>query len=149
MEIQGTVRDVLNSKGSEVWTASPKQTVYEALRIMGEKDIGALVVLADDRVIGMISERDYSRKVVLEGRTSRETQVDEILQPDSTTVSPSDSLTRCMAIMTDQHVRHLPVCQDERLIGLISMGDLVRWVMTSQEHTIQQLHGFISGEYPV
>jgi len=148
MEIHGTVRDILQNKGGEVWTTSPQNTVYEALGLMGEKNIGALVTVEDGRVIGVLSERDYSRKVVLLGRASRDTLVGEIIAGPAITVQSSDSIEKCMLMMTTHRIRHLPVVDDDRLVGLISMGDLVQWVMHSQRHTILQLQGYIAGEYP-
>jgi len=148
MEIHGTVRDILQQKGGGVWTTSPQSSVYDAIRLMGEKNIGALVVLDGGEVIGVLSERDYSRKVVLEGRTSRDTLVGEILSRPAVTVTGADSIETCMQLMTGRRIRHLPVVEDDRLAGLVSMGDLVNWVMQSQRHTIQQLRGYISGEYP-
>jgi CBS domain-containing protein len=115
---------------------------------MGEKQIGALIVVEDGDVVGMLSERDYSRKVVLQGRTSRDTTVGEILTP-AVTVRRRDGISKCMQLMTSNRIRHLPVVtEDNRPVGIISMGDLVNWVMRSQEHTILQLQGYISGEYP-
>jgi CBS domain-containing protein len=148
MEIHGTVRDILQNKGGEVWTTSAESTVYEAIGLMGEKNIGALVAVEGDQVIGVLSERDYSRKVVLQNRTSRDTRVGDILSRPAITVSGGDSIETCMQLMTTRRIRHLPVVEDGRLTGLISMGDLVNWVMQSQRHTIQQLQGYISGEYP-
>jgi CBS domain-containing protein len=148
MEIHGTVRDILQSKGGQIWTTSPQSTVYEAIGLMGEKNIGALVAVDGDEVVGVLSERDYSRKVVLQGRTSRDTLVGDIISRPAITVSGKDSIETCMQLMTSRRIRHLPVVEDGRLAGLISMGDLVNWVMQSQRHTIQQLHGYISGEYP-
>ena len=148
MEIHGTVRDILQSKGGEVWTTAPQHTVYEALRLIGEKNIGALVVVEGDEVIGVISERDYSRKVVLEGRTSRETMVGDILARPAITVQSVDGIEKCMQLMTSHRIRHLPVVDDGHLVGLISIGDLVSWVMHSQRHTILQLQGYITGDYP-
>lgn len=149
MEIHGTVRDVLQSKGGDVWTTSPEATVYEAVRLMGEKNIGALVAVENGEVIGVLSERDYSRKVVLQGRTSRDTLVGDILSRPAVTVRRKDSIEKCMQLMTNLRIRHLPVVtEDNRPIGLISIGDLVNWVMQSQRHTILQLQGYISGEYP-
>jgi CBS domain-containing protein len=148
MEIHGTVRDVLQNKGGEVFTTQPGTTVYDAIRLMGEKQIGALIVVEDGDVVGILSERDYSRKVVLQGRTSRDTTVGEILTP-AVTVRRRDGISKCMQLMTSNRIRHLPVVtEDNRPIGIISMGDLVNWVMRSQEHTILQLQGYISGEYP-
>jgi CBS domain-containing protein len=148
MDIQGTVRDILTSKGGQVWTTGPRDTVYEAIGLMGEKNIGALVVVEDGEVIGVLSERDYSRKVVLQGRTSRDTLVGEIISCPVITVRPKDSIGKCMQVMTEHRIRHLPVVEDNILVGLVSMGDLVRWVMVSQSHTILQLQGYIAGEYP-
>ena len=148
MEIHGTVRDVLQNKSGEVFTTQPGTTVYEAIRLMGEKEIGALIVVEDGDVVGILSERDYSRKVVLQGRTSRDTTVAEILTP-AVTVRRRDGISKCMQLMTTNRIRHLPVVtEDNRPIGIISMGDLVNWEMRSQEHTILQLQGYISGEYP-
>ena len=149
MEIHGTVRDILHNKGGEVWTTAPGNTVYEAIGLMGEHNIGALIAVDKGEVIGVLSERDYSRKVVLQGRTSRDTLVGDILNRPAITVRRKDSIEKCMQLMTSNRIRHLPVVTDDnRPIGLISMGDLVNWVMQSQRHTIQQLQGYISGEYP-
>lgn len=149
MEIQGTVRDILQSKGGQVWSTSPQNTVYEAIGLMGEKNIGALVVVENNEVVGVLSERDYSRKVVLQGRTSRDTVVGDIVSLPVITVRRKDSIEKCMQLMTQHRIRHLPVVDDDRLVGLISMGDLVRWVMESQNHTILQLQGYIAGDYPI
>jgi CBS domain-containing protein len=149
MEIHGTVRDILQNKGETVWSTTPGNTVYEAIGLMGEKNIGALIVVENGEVVGVLSERDYSRKVVLQGRTSRDTLVGEILTRPAVTVRRKDTIEKCMQLMTGQRIRHLPVVtEDNRPIGLISIGDLVNWVMQSQRHTIMQLHGYISGEYP-
>jgi CBS domain-containing protein len=149
MEIHGTVRDILQNKGGEVWTTTPQNTVYEAIRLMGEKNIGALIAVEDGQVVGVLSERDYSRKVVLQGRTSRDTLVGEILSRPAVTVRRKDSIEKCMQLMTGQRIRHLPVVtEDNRPVGLVSIGDLVNWVMRSQQHTILQLQGYITGDYP-
>lgn len=148
MEIHGTVRDILQNKGGEVWTTRPQDTVYAAIGLMGEKNIGALVTVEDGKVIGVLSERDYSRKVVLQGRTSRNTTVGDILAGPAITVQSADSIEKCMQLMTHHRIRHLPVVDDGQLVGLVSIGDLVRWVMHSQRHTILQLQGYIAGEYP-
>ncbi len=148
MEMHGTVYDILHNKSGEVWTTHPQDTVYDAIHRMGEKNIGALVAIEDGRVIGVLSERDYSRKVVLQGRTSRDTLVGEILSCPAVTVNSKDSIETCMKLMTGRRIRHLPVIDDDNLVGLISIGDMVSWVMQSQHHTIQQLQGYISGDYP-
>lgn len=148
MEIHGTVRDILQNKGGEVWTTSPQHTVYQAIGLMGEKNIGALVVVEGTEVIGVISERDYSRKVVLKGRTSQDTLVGDILARPAITVQSADNIEKCMQLMTSHRIRHLPVVDGGHLVGLISIGDLVSWVMHSQRHTILQLQGYITGDYP-
>lgn len=149
MDIQGTVRDILQSKGDQVWTTLEDASVYTALGLMGEKNIGALVVLdAAGQVAGVLSERDYSRKVVLQGRTSRDTKVGDILTRPVITVQRKDSIADCMKLMTEKRIRHLPVVVEDRLVGLISMGDIVNWVMESQKSTIAQLQGYIAGDYP-
>lgn len=148
MEIHGTVRDILQNKNGELWTTTPNNTVYEAIGLMGEKNIGAVIVVENNEVVGVLSERDYSRKVVLHGRTSRDTRVGEILSRPVITVRRKDSIEKCMQLMTSNRIRHLPVVEDGKLVGLISIGDLVNWVMHSQRHTILQLQGYISGDYP-
>ncbi|MFU8892618.1 MAG: CBS domain-containing protein [Luteolibacter sp.] len=149
MEIQGTVHDILRSKQSEVWTTTPQATVYEAIGLMGEHNIGALVVIEDGQVVGVLSERDYSRKVVLRGRTSRDTRVDEIITRPAITVDSGSAVELCMELMTKNRIRHLPVVDAGELIGLVSMGDIVNWMLQTQRHLIQQLHGYIAGDYPV
>ena len=148
MEICGTVYDILHNKSGQIWTTSPDETVYQAIHLMGEKNIGALVAIEDGEVVGVLSERDYSRKVVLQGRTSRDTKVGEILSRPAITVRSKDSIEKCMELMTGNRVRHLPVVDDGRLVGLVSIGDLVGSIMVSQRDTIKQLHGYISGDYP-
>ncbi len=148
MEIHGTVYDILHNKRGQIWTTRATDTVYEAIHLMGEKNIGALVAVEGDQVIGVLSERDYSRKVVLQGRTSRDTLVGEILSRPAITVQSKDNIEKCMQLMTGNRIRHLPVMDEGQLVGLISIGDLVSWVMQSQRHTIQQLQGYISGDYP-
>lgn len=148
MEIHGTVHHIINGKTGHIWTTTPQTSVFEALKIMGEQNIGALVVMQDDVVVGVLSERDYSRKIVLQGRTSRDTMVGDIIDKCPLTVGLSDTITQCLKLMTGKHIRHLPVLDGARLVGLVSMGDLVKWIMESQQQTIQQLQGYISGGYP-
>ena len=148
MEIHGTVYDILHNKQGEIWTTRVEDSVYEAIRQMGERNIGALVAVENGEIVGVLSERDYSRKVVLQGRTSRDTKVGEILSRPAITVHSRDGIETCMQLMTSNRIRHLPVVDDGRLVGLISIGDLVSWVMQSQRHTIEQLQGYISGDYP-
>ena len=148
MEIHGTVYDILHNKSGEILTTGLDGAVYDAIRLMGERNIGALVALENGEVVGVLSERDYSRKVVLQGRTSRDTKVGEIISRPVVTVSSRDSIEKCMQLMTNNRIRHLPVVDDGQLVGLVSMGDLVSWVMQSQRHTIEQLQGYIAGDYP-
>ena len=148
MKIPGTVRQILANKGFEVSTTTPDTTVFDALTVMGEKNIGALVVMEGETVAGIFSERDYSRKVILQGRTSRNTRVGEILSRPAVCIGPDDSIEECMELMTLKRIRHLPVLEGGRLVGLVSIGDVVNWVMHAQRHTIQQLTGYLSGQYP-
>src|SRR5258708_6897310 len=142
MELHDTVESVLKQKkGTSIWSIPPDATVYEALALMAEKEIGSLLVMADGRLVGLISERDYSRKVALMGRSSKETSVSEVMEGDPVTVSPRDIVSECMQLMTDHRRRHLPVVDGGRVIGVLSIGDLVNWIVQSQEQTIQQLHG--------
>jgi len=148
IEIQGTVRDILNGKQTPIWTTRPDATVYEAIGVMGEQNIGALVVLEDGKVAGVFSERDYSRKVVLQGRTSRDTRVSEVLSRPAITVEPSTGVESCMSLMSKHRIRHLPVLEDGALIGVVSMGDMVNWMLQTQSQMIRHLHGYIAGDYP-
>src|SRR5215217_2662970 len=131
MEISGTVYDILHNKSGDICTTTPGDSVYDAIRQMGERNIGALVVLENGQIVGVLSERDYSRKVVLQGRTSRDTRVGEIISSPAITVQSRDGVERCMQLMTENRIRHLPVVDDGRLVGLVSIGDLVSWVMQS------------------
>ena len=139
-----TVRNILNTKGSQVWSIAPGQTVFEALKLMGEKGIGALTVVENDKLVGIISERDYARKVILKGRTSRDTLVKEIMTSSVVSVHPGQSVQECMALMTDRRIRHLPVLDGDHLVGVISIGDLVRVIIAEQQFVIEQLETYIS-----
>lgn len=138
-----TVKQVLDRKGYVVWTITPDKTVFEALRLMGEKEIGALAVVEDGQVVGMLSERDYARKVVLKGKTSRETLVHSIMSAPVHAVSPEQSVAECMTIMTEERIRHLPVLERGKLIGIISQGDLVKFIIEEQQFIIDQLETYI------
>ena len=140
-----TVRDILRAKGSEIWSVSPDATVFSALELMAEKNVGALVVLHGGKLAGIFSERDYARKVILKGKASKDTSVEEIMTSEVTTVFPWQSVDECMALMTDKRVRHLPVFEEENLVGLISIGDVVKAVISEREFTIRQLENYITG----
>jgi CBS domain-containing protein len=148
MELLDTVESVLGQKKGGVWGIAPEATVYEALVMMAEKEIGSLLVMSGNRLVGLISERDYARKIALMGRSSKETTVAEVMASEPVTVSPRDTVSACMELMTDHRRRHLPVLEGDRVIGVLSIGDLVNWIVKSHEQTIQQLHGYIAGAYP-
>jgi CBS domain-containing protein len=140
-----TVKQILDKKGYQVWTITADRSVYDALRLMGEKEIGALAVVDGDELVGILSERDYARKVVLKGKTSRETLVHEIMTHPVLTVSLQESVAECMTLMTDKRIRHLPVLDNGKLIGMISQGDLVKSIIDEQQFIIGQLENYIAG----
>ncbi len=141
-----TVRDLLRGKGDQVWSIAPEATLYEALALMASKDVGALLVLEGGQLAGIVSERDYARKVDLHGRTSRDTHVREIMTERVVSVGLADTIDRCMALMTEHHIRHLPVLEAGRLVGLVSIGDVVKGIITEQEFVIAELEKYIAGE---
>lgn len=142
-----TVRQLLQSKGGTVWTISPQTTVYEALQMMAEKNVGALLVVQNGKVVGMFSERDYARKVILQGRTSKTTRVGELMTREVLYIGPDDTIENCMALMTAKRNRHLPVLENDRLIGIISIGDVVKEIIRDREFTIHQLERYITSGY--
>lgn len=141
------VKEILQRKGHAVWVISPKATVMEALKLMAEKRIGALVVVEDEQVVGILSERDYARKIALEGRSSINTPVKDIMTDKVYYVNPETTVQDCLALFTQQSIRHLPVLENGRLVGLISIGDIVKAVIDEQEITISQLSDYITGKY--
>jgi len=143
-----TIASILKLKGRETWSVTPDATVYDSLALMAEKDVGAALVIDEGKLIGIISERDYARKVVLEGRSSRLTRVREIMTPEPVTARPENTVEECMTIMTQYRVRHHPVLDRENLVGIVSIGDLVRATIADQAHTIDQLQTYIGGNYP-
>ncbi|MBI5384133.1 MAG: CBS domain-containing protein [Verrucomicrobia bacterium] len=148
MKIAGSVSVVLSNKGSSAWTVGPDDTVLKAITLMDEKNVGALLVTQGERLVGVVSERDYTRKVALKGRSSRETLVRQIMAVDPVTVTPETSVDECLHLMTDKRVRHLPVLEGDKVVGVVSIGDLVNWVISAQSATIDHLQAYISGHYP-
>jgi len=138
------VKDILALKGQSVWSVAPDSSVYDAMKLMAEKGIGALMVMQGEKLVGIISERDYARKVILQGRSSRTTQVKEIMTSHVLYAQPEQNIEECMAVMTDKRVRHLPVYDEGRLVGVISIGDLVKSIITEQKFIIEQLEKYIS-----
>ena len=148
MKVVDRVEFILKQKGSQVYTIAPHVTVYEALEQMAENGVGALVVMDGTDLVGIISERDYARKVILAGRSSKEMKVHEIMSSPAVTVNLKTTVDECMERMTDKRCRHLPVVEGERIVGVVSIGDVVHWIITAQDLTIRQLEDYISGKYP-
>jgi CBS domain-containing protein len=140
------VKDILQEKGSQVYAVAPDATVYEALQQMAEENVGALMVMEGERMVGLISERDYARKIVLKGKFSKDVAVREIMSTQMVTIGPDEDVEGCMELMTDRRVRHLPVFDDGRLIGLISIGDIVNTIIRHKEEIIEQLENYIKGK---
>lgn len=139
------VKDILEVKGREIWSIEPGASVYDAMKLMAEKEIGSLLVMEDGKLVGLISERDYARKVILKGRSSRTTQVREIMTANVLYAQLEQNIEECMALMTEKRVRHLPVVNEGQLIGVISIGDLVKSIITEQRFVIEQLERYIKG----
>jgi CBS domain-containing protein len=139
-----SVAQLLSAKGSRVWSISPDATVFEGLTLMAQKNIGALLIIEGGRPVGIMSERDYARKIILEGRSSRDTPIRSIMTPRLVWVAPADSVERAMQLMTEQRIRHLPVLDGDALVGLVSIGDLVKATIDHQQHTIDQLERYIA-----
>ncbi len=147
MQKTTTVKQILSEKGDQVWSTSPDTTVFDALRFMSEKGIGAVVVMDNQEVVGVFSERDYARKVILEGKSSKDLPVKEIMTRRVMFVKPENTTEECMALMTDKHIRHLPVAVDDKLVGILSIGDIVKAIISQQEFVIEQLENYITGAY--
>lgn len=142
-----SVRQLLKEKGNNVWTISPNQTVYQALELMAEKDVGALLVTEGSKVAGIFTERDYARKVILKGISSVNTNVSKLMVKEVIYVTQNESIDDCMALMTENRIRHLPVIEDEKLVGIVSIGDVVNHIISLQEFKINELKKYITGSY--
>jgi CBS domain-containing protein len=148
MNVFGTIKSLIERKGGRTWSISPDATVYEAVQTMADRNIGAVLVMEGPTLVGIISERDYTRKVILHGKSSRQTQVREIMFSPVISVTPSHTVDECMRIMTDRRVRHLPVVDSDQVVGIVSIGDLVNWIISAQKAAIDHLETYISGKYP-
>jgi len=148
MKLLETVSTILKRKGHEVFSIAPDASVYEAIEMLADKHVGALLVISEGNLAGVISERDYARKVILQGRASKETRVEEIMTSEVITVSPEHRVDECMQLMTENRIRHLPVVEGGKVAGMISIGDVVKWIISAQEEAIGHLENYITGKYP-
>ena len=147
MDVSGTIGAVLNQKSREIYSVSPDATVFEAVKLMDEKNVGALLVMKGEKLVGIISERDYTRKIMLRGKRSRETGVAEIMSTSVTVTHPREPVATCLHLMTDKHIRHLPVLDHDKVVGVISIGDLVKHVISCQQAAIAHLESYIHGGF--
>jgi len=145
MTTSGTIGTILHHKGAKAWTISPGATVFDAIQLLAQKNIGALPVMEEDKLIGMFSERDYTRKVALEGKTSHKTLVREIISTDVISATPQHTIEDCMRLMTEKHIRHLPILEDGKMVGMVSIGDMVNWIISAQNATIDQMESYLAG----
>ena len=148
MEISGTISAILREKGGAIHSIAPEATVYDAIETMAERNIGALLVMTGERLVGIISERDYTRKIALKGKQSKQTPVSEIMFAPVISVSDDASVEECMELMTQHRIRHLPVLDGERVAGVVSIGDLINWIIKTQREALNSMEDFISGKYP-
>jgi CBS domain-containing protein len=149
MKTNYPITSVLIHKTSALWSIAPEATVFEAIKLMAEKNIGSLLVMSGGRLVGMFTERDYTRKIALQGKTSKETRVSEIIPREVITVAPDESVEECMRLMTEKRVRHLPIVEGANVVGIVSIGDLVNWIISTQNAHIEQMEQYISGSVPL
>ena len=145
MNPNSSIQEILALKGSAVWSISPNATVFEAIQLMADKNVGAVLVTENEQLVGILSERDYARKVVLKGKSSKTAAVKEILSSHVIHVSPTHTVEECMRLMTEHHIRHLPVLEEGKIVGIVSIGDLVNWIISAQHTAISQLQTYITG----
>jgi CBS domain-containing protein len=149
MEISASVSLILSQKNPQIWSINPSATVFQAIELMADKNVGALPVIAAGKLVGVVSERDYTRKVILKGKSSKKISVQEIMTRDLVLARTGDNVVDCMRLMTEKRVRHLPVMEGETMVGILSVGDLVKWIISAQTATIDQLTKYVFGEYSV
>ena len=142
-----TIAQLLNAKGDQIWSVEPKATIFEALEIMSEKEIGALLVMEDGKLMGIFSERDYARKVILKGKSSKETAVGELMTKKVFYIDSQKTINDCMAMMTAKRIRHVPVIEDNQVMGIVTIGDVVNQIISEQEVTINHLENYITGSH--
>lgn len=148
MNITGTIDSILRQKNAAIWSVPPDSTVFDAISLMSQKNIGALLVVQDAKLVGIFSERDYTRKVILKGKSSKTTAVREIVSTPVISVEPAFTVEECMRLMTEHRVRHLPVLDGGKIVGILSIGDLVNWTISAQHTALSQMEDYISGKYP-
>lgn len=141
------VKHIIDSKGNDIWHITPNDSVLDAIKMMAEKKIGALLVMQDEKLSGIVSERDYARKVILQGKSSKETPVQDIMTAEVVVIDPTETVERCMELMTEKRIRHLPVVEDGKVVGVLSIGDLVKAIIAEQQFQIEQLESYISTGY--
>jgi len=143
----GTIKEILRTKPKDIWSISSKASVFEGLELMSAKDIGALLVIDEGRLVGIFSERDYARKVILKGKTSKETEVGELMTRSVLYATPENTLEECMALMTSKHIRHLPILENDTLIGIVTLADVAKGIISEQEFTIRELENYYTGGF--
>jgi len=142
-----TIKELLKKKSGDIWSISPQASVYQALELMAQKEVGALLVIENDKLVGIFSERDYARKIILKGKASKETAVSELMTTSVYYVTPDNTLEEAMALMTSKHIRHLPIMNQGKLSGIVTLGDVVKKIISEQKLTIDELENYVTGGY--